>query len=129
MDLLSDFDAPDAVSEVLRAVRVHSTVYCRSVLGAPWGFGVAAHGNPAFHLVTDGSCWFQVDGEPDQVPLGAGDLAVLPTGRRHWLRDDPATPATELEELLATTPPDEHRRLRHGGRGPRTGLLCGGFAL
>jgi AraC-like DNA-binding protein len=129
MDLLSDFDAPDPVSEVLRAVRIRSAVYCRSVLGAPWGFGVTADGNPAFHVVTTGTCWLEVDGEPDQLPLTAGDLVVLPTGRRHWLRDDPATPATELEELLATTPPDEHHRLRYGGRGSRTGLLCGGFAL
>jgi AraC family transcriptional regulator, alkane utilization regulator len=129
MDLLSDFDAPDPVSEVLRAVRIRSTVYCRSALGAPWGFGVTGHGDPVFHVVTTGACWLEVDGEPDQVPLAAGDLVVLPTGRRHWLRDDPATPATELEELLASTPPDEHRRLRYGGRGPGTGLLCGGFAL
>jgi quercetin dioxygenase-like cupin family protein len=65
------------------------------------GFGVTAHGNPAFHVVTTGTCWLEVDGEPDQIPLTAGDLVVLPTGRRHWLRDNPATPATELEELLA----------------------------
>jgi AraC family transcriptional regulator, alkane utilization regulator len=129
MDLLSDFDAPDPVSEVLRAVRIRSTVYCRSVLGAPWGFGVTAHGNPAFHVVTTGTCWLEVDGEPDQIPLTAGDLVVLPTGQRHWLRDNPATPAIELEELLAATPLDEHRRLYCGGGGSRTGLLCGGFAL
>jgi AraC family transcriptional regulator, alkane utilization regulator len=129
MDLLSDFEAPDPVSEVLRAVRIRSTVYCRSVMGAPWGFGVTAHGNPAFHVVTAGTCWLELDGEPDQIPLTAGDLVVLPTGRRHWLRDNPATPATELEELVAATPLDEHRRLHCGGGGSRTGLLCGGFAL
>jgi AraC family transcriptional regulator, alkane utilization regulator len=129
MDLLSDFEAPDPVSEVLRAVRVRSTVYCRSVIGAPWGFGVTAHGNPAFHVVTTGTCWLEVDGGPDQIPLTAGDLVVLPTGQRHWLRDNPATPAIELEELLAASPLDEHRRLHCGGGGSRTGLLCGGFAL
>jgi AraC family transcriptional regulator, alkane utilization regulator len=129
MDLLSDFAAPDPVSEVLRALRIRSTVYCRSVLGAPWGFGVTANGNPAFHVVTAGTCWLEVDGGPDQIPLTAGDLVVLPTGQRHWLRDDPATPAMELEELLAAAPLDEHRRLHHGGGGSRTGLLCGGFAL
>jgi AraC family transcriptional regulator, alkane utilization regulator len=129
MDLLSDFETSDPVSEVLRAVRIRSTVYCRSVMGAPWGFGVTAHGNPAFHVVTTGTCWLEVDGGPDQIPLTAGDLVVLPTGQRHWLRDNPATPAIELEELLAATPLDEHRRLHCGGGGSRTGLLCGGFAL
>jgi AraC-like DNA-binding protein len=129
MELLSDFETPDPVSEVLRAVRVRSTVYCRSEMGAPWGFGVTAHGNPAFHVVTAGTCWLQVDGEPTQLPLTAGDLVILPSGRRHWLRDDPATAAIALEELLAATPLDEHRRLHYGGGGSRTGLICGGFAL
>ena len=129
MELLNDFDPADPISQVLRVVRIRSAVWCRSLLGAPWGFGVRAHGNPAFHVVTSGRCWLEVDGEPGQRALGAGDLVVLPTGRRHWVRDDPGSPATDLEEILASTPLDEHHRMRHGGRGARTGLLCGGFAL
>ena len=129
MEMLSDFGNSDLVSQVLRAIRVRSTVYCRSSMGAPWGFGVRAHGNPAFHVVTEGRCWLDVDGEPGQIPLSAGDLVVLPTGPRHWMRDDPATPAVALEDILTATPAEDHHRLRHGGLGPRTGLLCGGFAL
>jgi AraC-like DNA-binding protein/mannose-6-phosphate isomerase-like protein (cupin superfamily) len=129
MQLLSDFDGTDLISEVLRSVRVRSTVYCHSSMGAPWGFGVRAHGNPAFHVVTEGSCWLSVDGETGEIALAAGDLVVLPAGPRHWMRDDPATVAVALEDILAATPPAEHHRLRHGGPGPRTGLLCGGFGL
>jgi AraC-like DNA-binding protein len=97
-------------------------------MSAPWGFGVQAHGDPAFHVVTEGRCWLEADGEPDQIPLAAGDLALLATGIRHWVRDEPATPVTELEEILSATPIGQHRRLRYGGSGPVTGLLCGGFA-
>src|SRR5215470_936212 len=129
MELLSDFDPADQVSQLLRVIRIRSTVYCRSLLAAPWGFGVEAHGNPAFHIVTAGRCWLEVDGEPDQIPLAAGDLVLLPTGSRHRMRDTPATPATDLQEILATTPPGQHGHLRWGGSGPRTGLLCGGFAV
>jgi AraC-like DNA-binding protein len=129
MELLSDFDRADAISQILRLVRIRSTVYCRSVMDAPWGFGVEAHGNPAFHVLTSGSCWLEVDGQPDQLALEAGDLVVLPTGRRHWMRDDPGTRATDLEEILAATPLDTHSRLHYGGRGARTTLLCGGFLL
>src|SRR5256884_9041500 len=102
MELVSEFDTSDPVSALLRVVRVRSTVYCRSLMRAPWGFGVEAHGNPAFHVVTSGRCWLEIDGEADQTVLCAGDLVVLPAGPRHWLRDDPDTPATELEEILAT---------------------------
>ena len=129
MELLSGFDPADQVSQLLRVIRIRSTVYCRSLLAAPWGFGVEAHGNPAFHIVTAGRCWLEVDGEPGQIALAAGDLVLLPMGSRHWMRDTPATPATELEEIIATTPPGQDGRLRWGGSGPRTGLLCGGFAV
>jgi AraC-like DNA-binding protein/mannose-6-phosphate isomerase-like protein (cupin superfamily) len=129
MDQLSDFDPSDPVSGLLRTVRLRSTVYCRSLMGAPWGFGVEAHGNPAFHVVTSGGAWLEVEGEATQVKLGPGDLVVLPTGHRHWVRDQPDSPAEELEEILAATPLDDHERLRYGGNGRRTGLLCGGFAL
>jgi AraC-like DNA-binding protein/mannose-6-phosphate isomerase-like protein (cupin superfamily) len=129
MELLSDFDPADQVSQLLRVIRIRSTVYCRSLMAAPWGFGVEAHGNPAFHIVTAGRCWLEVDGEPKQIALAPGDLVLLPTGSRHWMRDDPATTATELEEILATSPPGRHGRLRWGGSGPRTSMLCGGFAI
>lgn len=129
MKLLNNFDPADPISQILRQARIRTTVYCRSVMGAPWGFGVDAHGNPAFHVVTAGNCWLEVDGEPSQIALATGDLVVLPTGCRHWMRDDPGSPATQLEEILANTPLDEHRRLHYGGRGERTTLLCGGFAL
>src|SRR5260370_1297402 len=76
MQLLSDFDPADQVSQLLRVIRIRSTLYCRSLLAAPWGFGVEAHGNPAFHIVTAGRCWADVDGEPDQIALAAGDLLL-----------------------------------------------------
>jgi AraC-like DNA-binding protein len=129
VELLHDGGDTDVVSEVLRSLRVRSTVWCRSQLRAPWGFGTDARGTAAFHVVTAGCCWLQVEGDGAQRRLDAGDLVVLPTGRRHWLRDHPATPAPALERLLARHPLDEQRRLHGGGRGPRTDLLCGGFAL
>jgi AraC-like DNA-binding protein/quercetin dioxygenase-like cupin family protein len=129
MRLLNEHRYDDPVSQILRVVRIRGTVYCRSRMSAPWGFGVEAHGHPAFHVVTSGRCWLEADGAPDQLRLEAGDLVVLPTGCRHWMRDDPRSPAPELDEILAAIPLDAHRRLRYGGSGPSTGLLCGGFEL
>jgi AraC-like DNA-binding protein len=63
------------------------------------------------------------------MQLDPGDLVVLPVGPRHWLRDDPQSPTTELEDILTSTSLDAHHRLHHGGGGAPTSLLCGGFAL
>lgn len=129
MDPLRGLDPSDPVSRLLRPIRITTTLYCHSTMGAPWGFGVKAHGNPAFHIVTSGQSWLQVADEADQIALTAGDLVILTTGRRHWVRDDPTTETTELAEILATTPPKNGRRLHYGGDGPVTELLCGGFEL
>ena len=61
MELSSDFDPADQVSQLLRAIRIRSAVYCRSLLAAPWGFGVEADGSLAFRIVTAGRCWLEVD--------------------------------------------------------------------
>lgn len=127
MQRLGRFEQGDGVTELLRAARVQSTLWCRSELGAPWGLGIEAHGEPAFHVVASGECWLEVDGLPMRH-LAAGDLVVLPHGDAHALRDDPASRLTLLEDLLARTPVDGGR-LRHGGRGACTELLCGAFTL
>lgn len=118
----------DAVAEVLRSLRVRSTVYCRSEMTSPWGFGVGARDISAFHLVTTGSCWLEVDDLDDEVHLEAGDLALLMTGRGHRVRDNPASKVEWLDDILAGAGKFD-RTLRHGGGGDVTELVCGGFVL
>src|SRR5918912_1769730 len=119
----------DVVTSLLDAVRVRTSVYCRSELRAPWGVGVEAHGNPSFHVVTRGRCWLEVDGDGQPLALTSGDLVLLPHGPRHWLRDDPSSPARWLEDILARTPPGHDGRLHYGGNGELSELVCGGFTL
>ena len=119
---------PDVVSDLLDAVRVRTTIFCRSDLRAPWGFGVRAHGNPTFHVVTKGACRLEVDGSPRAFELCEGDLVLLPHGPMHRLRDRPGSPTEWLDDILASTPL-HGGRLHYGGGGDRTELVCGGFVL
>jgi AraC-like DNA-binding protein len=121
-------DAPTVADRLLESTRVRSSIYCRSSMRAPWGFAVAAHGNPSFHFVRRGRCRLEVDGQA-HLDLDAGDLVVLPRGPEHSLRDAPGSPTLWLDEILADTPPDTSGRLRHGGNGALTELVCGGFTL
>jgi AraC-like DNA-binding protein len=118
----------DDVNDLLRALHVRSTVYCRSLLRGPWGFGVQARDACAFHLVCGGSCWLEVDGVDDPMRLGTGDLVLLMTGRGHRLRDEPSSEVEWLDEILRRTPL-EHGQLHLGGSGTLTELLCGGFVV
>jgi AraC-like DNA-binding protein len=120
--------ATDAVSSMLNAIKVHSSVFCLSDLGAPWGFEVATSKIAKFHLVLDGKCWLQPQGS-EAVLLGDGDLVILPHGTGHALRDEPRASVISLEQLTSDHPLDEHARLSNGGTGTRTRLLCGGFGI
>lgn len=126
MELLNT--APrDAVTELLSGLAVHSSVYCLSDLGAPWGFQVDDDDIAKFHLVLEGRCWLRVAGlEP--VRLGPGELVILPRGQRHVMSDRLDSPVRWLDQLIAEHPLDANARLRYGD-GALTRLLCGGFAL
>jgi len=107
---------------------VTSSLYCLSEMTAPWGFQVAARSSPVFHLITAGSALLEVEGEPEPVSLCAGDLVILPRGDAHLVRDSRQSQVLWLDGILADTPPVDGR-LRHGGGGARSELLCGGFLV
>ena len=128
MRSLGTFSETDGLSQLLLRLTVNSTVYCLSEMTAPWGFQVAARSGPAFHLLTSGSAWLEVQGQPEPIRLAAGDLVILPRGEGHVVRDSPKSAVTWLDSILADTPP-VNGHLSHGGGGERTELLCGGFAV
>lgn len=130
MKLLSTFPQDDVLTELLWSVRVRSTLYCRSELTAPWGFGVAARPVASFHLMTGGDGWLEVQSIAQPIHLASGDLVILPQGHAHQVRSDLRCRVTRLEDLLASHhKADDGRQLHYGGGGARTDLLCGGFAI
>ena len=118
----------DAVTELLTALTVQSSVYCLSELRAPWGFEVSGANVAKYHLVLEGECWLHAD-SISPVRLSAGDLVILSRGERHIMCDEKSSPVVRLDELIADHPLDDQARLQCGGTGPMTRLLCGGFAL
>jgi AraC-like DNA-binding protein len=126
MELLSTARADD-LSELLERISVRSVVYCRSELGAPWGFRVDTSAAAKFHLVLSGQARLTLD-DPGRTAaeLAAGDLVLLAHGSGHLMQDHRDSPVPLLDDILAGGSPE---RLIHGGDGPRTELLCGGFLL
>jgi AraC-like DNA-binding protein len=86
----------DALSEVLRAVRLTGAIFFDVQATAPWvaetprGQSIVAAMFPGsdhlicYHVVTQGSCWADVPGE-SPVMLRAGDIILLPQGDTHVL--------------------------------------------
>jgi AraC-like DNA-binding protein/mannose-6-phosphate isomerase-like protein (cupin superfamily) len=118
----------DSLSGLLRSIRVHSSVFCVSELGAPWGFRVEDSSAAKFHLVLEGGCQLSLE-TGEHIELSCGDLVLLPSGTGHVVRDRPDSAVRHLDHILADYPPDEDGQLVYGGSGSVTRLVCGGFVL
>jgi AraC-like DNA-binding protein len=116
----------DALSEVLRDLRLSGAEYCASEFTAPWGFTYPPREGAALHFVADGSCWLRgacPERSADEPPvrdelmpreelmphaepmhplcelpmlLEPGDLVLLPHGCGHVLSDQPEGPSEEI---------------------------------
>lgn len=103
----------DALSDVLRAVRLTGAIFFDIQASPPWvaetpsGASIVGSMFPgsehliSYHVINRGNCWAHVRGEPD-VQLSAGDVVVLPHGDTHILSSSPgmrATPNMKLYRL------------------------------
>ena len=122
----------DALSDILRALRMKGTIYFRTEFNPPYGVAVPAFSNVArFHLAARGSCWVEVAGEVDPVHLAQGDLIVIPHGAAHLLSDQPGREAASVDEVVEKTGFEGKGALVYGGEeiGRATQLICGHFAF
>ena len=129
----------DALSEVLRTVRLTGGVFLDAEFSAPWcvgaqvgpedcrAFGVASERLIATHYVLEGTLRLAVEGEPP-VELGAGDLVLLARNDPHRLGSDLSLAPLPADDLIV--PPGERAlaTICHGGGGARTRIVCGFLA-
>jgi AraC-like DNA-binding protein len=89
----------DLLSDVLRDLRLESTVFCLFELVAPWGLRKDSLEAAPFHVVTEGRCWLQIKGEAG-VELTTGDLVVLPHGDEHTLSSSRSASIVPFNDVL-----------------------------
>jgi AraC-like DNA-binding protein len=117
----------DALSAVLRDMRLESAGYRYLELGAPWNIAFRQQNLRGVHIVVAGRCELVIDGETERV-LEAGDLVVLPRADSHTLCSigavcvPPISPATINDRTV-----DGVASL--GGSGERATILCGAFVF
>ena len=126
----------DALSDVLRVIRLSGGVFLEAEFTAPWcvsGKVGADDCRPyltpprhviAFHFVATGCMQLQAEGgEPMEVR--AGDLVMLPHNTVHIFGSELTSSPTLAREIVQ--PPQNGRlaRIVYGGGGEATQLLCG----
>jgi AraC-like DNA-binding protein len=77
-----------------------------------------------------GSAWLSVDNtsEPD-IALSGGDLAVLPLGHAHVLRDHPRSAPVHVDQVAQCGSRSLVMQLEVGAKGPETTFITGAFVL
>lgn len=115
----------DALTEVLRDLRLVQTFYCHSELNAPWGLRMPAEDYAVFHFVAEGEAWLERErGNP--VHLVAGDFVLVAPGVPHAIASAAGAECLNVQELPHETVGTSAMLLRHGGDGARAVLACGG---
>src|SRR5215471_15114827 len=120
----------DALSETLRVVRLVGAIFINARFTAPWCYqspnadAAAPLLEPGaervviFHLITEGECYVEMEGEPP-VLLAAGDAVLFPQGHAHRMSSGPGVPpatGARLDAVLSRRP----RQLQYGGGGAVT---------
>lgn len=129
----------DALSDVLRLVRLTGAVFLDAEFTAPWCIGepsgveVCVEHMPQaqhvviYHLVTQGGCDVALAGESPRSAQ-AYDLIVIPGGNEHSLGSDLSGPRGDGKRLVVQRSPDGASQVRYGGGGAVTRLVCGYLA-
>lgn len=129
----------DALSDVLKVVKLSGGVFLNIEFTAPWSIETPPQGDITqvlapgagnlvlYHFVVEGVCWAKVPGAP-ATRLGAGELVMIPGGDSHILASDSQLAPVPIASILRPPAPGEVVQLRHGGGGTPTRLVCGFLA-
>ena len=132
----------DALSGVLKSVRLDGAVYLNAEFTAPWcirgryGLERARKRLPKaehvvfFHFLTQGTAKIRLAEGGEALDVGAGDLVLFPQDDLQVMGSDlhlaPVASASLTPEAMATD--SDFIQLRHGGGGAVTRFVCGYLA-
>jgi len=132
----------DALSDVLKSVRLAGACYINAEFTAPWCIR-GELGLPSvraklanadhvafFHFVTEGTCKVRLAEGGGVLEAKTGDLILFPQEGRHLMGTDLHLAPTEAAAFAATpnAPDADVFRLRYGGGGAVTRFVCGYLA-
>ena len=132
----------DALSDVLKSLRLEGAVYITAEFTAPWcvqaKFGLAsvlarlagAEHVVFFHFLTEGGCKVRLADGTEALDVEAGDLVLFPREAQHLLGSDLQLAPVETASLVGRDSAfgADLIQMRHGGGGAATRFVCGYLA-
>ena len=128
----------DALSEVLKIVKLRGALFFNAEFSAPWCVASSQSSRLApllcpgaghviiYHYLTDGGAYAEVPGG-SRRDLGPGDVVIFPHGDAHTLGSGAGKPVDSLT-IFAKNLSDGLKVARYGGGGELTRFVCGYMA-
>lgn len=130
----------DALSDVMRVLRLTGGVFLDARFTAPWcvksraeqedwqQFMAAPAQVIGYHYVVSGRIEVKVDGEP-AVTVNGGELVMLPHNHEHLLGSAVDLPVIDGDQLQPVRDASGFVQIRHGGDGDPAHIVCGFIGL
>lgn len=126
----------DNLAELVEAMRLSGGIFLDAEFTAPWC--VNARVGPddcrryapvpksivAFHYVSHGELLLEIEDHPP-VTVGCGEIVLLPRNDPHRLGDRLEIPPVDADSLIRPGVDGGLARIRHGGGGDLTQVICG----
>ena len=109
-------DSSDALSEVLKRLRLTAGLFTEAAYCGRWAIDTSGRRMATFHLVQSGDSWLLLDGQPPRR-LRPGDFVLFPRDAKHVIASSETIPRS----VVVNEPPDFDPEL------PVTEMLCGYF--
>lgn len=114
------------LASVLSTASVRGAVAATVNAGGSWGLRMAEVPGAAFHAITAGVAYLEVDG-PDPIRMMPGDVVLLPTGVEHALLAAPGARAQPFDHVAAEAALDEGGELVIGDSPATTQVVCASY--
>jgi len=126
----------DALSDVLRVVRLKGGIFLHAEFTAPWCISsqVAADDFGSlferaghivlFHYVAEGRLLAQIENDKP-TEIAAGEILILPHNQGHLLGSHLSLPPVATRDIVRLSSENSFWVIRHGGGGEQTRIVCG----
>jgi len=118
----------DALADILKAIRLHTSTYFCSDFNTNWGMDIPHSDSGLFHVIVEGKCYVKIQNRDDPIHMNEGDIVAFPTGGAHWISNQAESEKREggkvVEQILAGNNPfyNEESTVKN-----KQTLLCGAF--
>ncbi len=91
----------DALADILKTIRLHTSTYFCSDFNTDWGMDIAHRDNGLFHIIVEGECWVKIQNRDNPIHMSMGDIVAFPTGGAHWISNTPESEKQASDKIVS----------------------------